>query len=98
MLGADCDSVDVPDIRTLMESKRESLARFIYTVRPLQEVYTLPPTSLHIFYDRAGDLIAFNRNASLFLNLRYFEQWRECSSLLRVVDILTLSASQMMQR
>ena len=60
-----------------MKSKGESLARFIYTIRPLQEVYTLPPTSLHIFYDRAGDLIAFNRNASLFLNLRFFEQWRK---------------------
>lgn len=63
-----------------MQTKNESLARFIYTIRPLQEVYTLPPTSLHIFYDRAGDLIAFNRNASLFLNLRYFEQWRKCHS------------------
>ena len=71
-------SADVPDVRHLMQTKNESLARFIYTIRPLQEVYTLPPTSLHIFYDRAGDLIAFNRNASLFLNLRYFEQWREC--------------------
>lgn len=68
---------DVPDARTLMQQKHESLARFIYTVRPLREVYTLPPTSLHIFYDRAGELIAFNRNASLFLNLRYFEQWRK---------------------
>ncbi|RDX42682.1 hypothetical protein OH76DRAFT_1410943 [Lentinus brumalis] len=68
---------DVPDVRSLMQTKSESLARFIYTIRPLQEVYTLPPTSLHIFYDRAGDLIAFNRNASLFLNLRYFEQWHD---------------------
>ncbi|RPD65851.1 hypothetical protein L226DRAFT_529987 [Lentinus tigrinus ALCF2SS1-7] len=68
---------DVPDVRNLMQTKSESLARFIYTIRPLQEVYTLPPTSLHIFYDRAGDLIAFNRNASLFLNLRYFEQWHD---------------------
>ncbi|TBU28918.1 hypothetical protein BD311DRAFT_721461 [Dichomitus squalens] len=68
---------DVPDARTLLQQKNESLARFIYTIRPLQEVYTLPPTSLHIFYDRAGELIAFNRNASLFLNLRYFEQWHD---------------------
>lgn len=70
---------DVLDARTLMQQKGESLARFIYTVRPLREVYTLPPTSLHIFYDKAGELIAFNRNASLFLNLRYFEQWRKRS-------------------
>ena len=46
-------------------------------MRPLAEVYRLPLTSLHIFYDLAGELIAFNRNASIFLNLRYFEAWRE---------------------
>ncbi|KAI9067076.1 hypothetical protein FKP32DRAFT_1644765 [Trametes sanguinea] len=68
---------DVPDLRNLMQAKRDSLARFIHIIRPLQDVYTLPPTSLHIFYDRAGELIAFNRNASLFLNLRYFEQWHD---------------------
>ncbi|KAH9946348.1 uncharacterized protein BXZ73DRAFT_86493 [Epithele typhae] len=68
---------DVPDMKSFMKTKSESLARFIYTIRPLQEVYTLPPTSLHIFYDRAGELIAFNRSASLFLNLRYFEQWHD---------------------
>ncbi|KAI0670652.1 hypothetical protein C8Q78DRAFT_1037269 [Trametes maxima] len=68
---------DVPDVKSFMQTKSEPLARFIYTIRPLQEVFTLPPTSLHIFYDRAGELIAFNRNASLFLNLRYFEQWHD---------------------
>lgn len=68
---------DVPDLRNLMQTKKDSLARFIHIIRPLQDVYTLPPTSLHIFYDREGELIAFNRNASLFLNLRYFEQWRK---------------------
>ncbi|KAI0646791.1 hypothetical protein C8Q79DRAFT_956470 [Trametes meyenii] len=68
---------DVPDVKSFLQTKSESLARFIYTIRPLQEVFTLPPTSLHIFYDRAGELIAFNRNASLFLNLRYFEQWHD---------------------
>ncbi|KAI8998895.1 hypothetical protein BD414DRAFT_519966 [Trametes punicea] len=68
---------DVPDIRGLMQAKRDSLARFIHIIRALQEVYSLPPQSLHIFYDRAGELIAFNRNASLFLNLRYFEQWHD---------------------
>ena len=66
---------DVPDAQ-FMQQKRDSLARFVYVIRPLREVYTLPPTSLHIFFDRAGELIAFNRNGSLFLNLRFFEQWR----------------------
>ncbi|KAI0637255.1 hypothetical protein C8Q77DRAFT_1216014 [Trametes polyzona] len=68
---------DFPNGKELMRAKRDVLARFIYTIRPLQDVYTLPPSSLHIFYDSAGDTIAFNRNASLFLNLRYFEQWHD---------------------
>jgi len=53
------------------------LARFIHVVKPLGEVYKLPPTSLHIFYDTGGEMIAFNRNASIFLNLRYYEAWHD---------------------
>ncbi|KAI0781217.1 hypothetical protein BD413DRAFT_667167 [Trametes elegans] len=68
---------DLPDAKSLMQTKSESLARFIYTIRPLQEVYALPPSSLHIFFNRAGKLIAFNRDASLFLNLWYFEEWHD---------------------
>lgn len=56
--------------------KKDVLARFIYVVQPLIEVYKLPATSVNVFYDLAGQLIAFNRNASLFVNLRYFEAWR----------------------
>ncbi|KAH9951982.1 hypothetical protein B0H21DRAFT_817732 [Amylocystis lapponica] len=62
---------------SMMTVKSEVLARFIYVIRPLSEVYKLPTTSVHIFYDLAGELIAFNRNASLFLNLRYFEAWHD---------------------
>ena len=40
-------------------------------------VHSLPLTSLHIFYDLDGGLIAFNRNGSIFFNLRYYETWRE---------------------
>lgn len=68
---------DVPEPTTLMTRMRDPLARFIYVVIPLAEIYHLPMTSLHIFYDMAGGLIAFNRNGSVFLNLRYFEAWRE---------------------
>ena len=34
---------------------------------------------MHVFYDVTGGLIAFNRNASLFMNLRFFEGWRAYS-------------------
>ncbi|KDQ27869.1 hypothetical protein PLEOSDRAFT_50988 [Pleurotus ostreatus PC15] len=59
----------------VLETKRDEIARFIHVVSPLAKVYNLPMSSLHIFYDLGGGLIAFNRNASIFLNLRYFEAW-----------------------
>ncbi|KAI0083802.1 hypothetical protein BDY19DRAFT_975723 [Irpex rosettiformis] len=68
---------DVANPKSVMTSKRDSIARFIHVVRPLAEVYELPPTSLHVFYDVSGATIAFNRNASLFLNLRFFEAWHD---------------------
>jgi hypothetical protein len=68
--------IDVPEPHTFLTRKRDSLARFIHVVTPLANVYSLPMTALHIFYDLAGGLIAFNRNGSLFLNLRFFEAWR----------------------
>jgi hypothetical protein len=43
----------------------------------LAHLYQLPLTSLHIFFDLEGGLIAFNRNGSVFLNLRYYECWRK---------------------
>jgi hypothetical protein len=72
---------DVPEPHNFTSRKRDSLARFIHIVTPLANVYSLPMTALHIFYDLAGGLIAFNRNGSLFLNLRFFEAWRTYTSL-----------------
>ncbi|KAG1726435.1 uncharacterized protein EDB91DRAFT_1263755 [Suillus paluster] len=57
--------------------KHDSLARFIHVVTPLANVYNLPVTALHIFYDLTGGLIAFNRSGSLFLNHRFFEAWHD---------------------
>ena len=59
-----------------MGEKKDSIARFIWILQPIQELYNLPPNSVHIFYKLAGGTIAFNRNASIFLNLRYFETQR----------------------
>ena len=60
-----------------MRFKQEAIARFIHVMTPLSKIYQLPLTSLHIFYDLEGGIIAFNRNGSIFLNLRYFEAWRK---------------------
>lgn len=68
---------DVPEPATFMTRKLEIIARFIHVVAPLSKVYGLPTTALHIFCDSAGGLIAFNRNGSIFLNLRFFEAWHD---------------------
>jgi hypothetical protein len=64
-----------------MTTKQLTLARFIHVITRLGAVYKLPPTSLHVFYDKAGSLIAFNSSGSLFCNLRYYEAWRTLPSL-----------------
>ena len=48
--------VDVPDTDTFMARMRDPLARFIHVVTPLAQIYNLPMTSLHVFYDMAGGL------------------------------------------
>ncbi|KIK92678.1 hypothetical protein PAXRUDRAFT_829728 [Paxillus rubicundulus Ve08.2h10] len=68
---------DVPNTNTFMTRMHDPLARFVHIITPIARTYNLPMTSLHIFYDMAGGLIAFNRNGSLFLNLRYFEAWHD---------------------
>jgi len=59
-----------------MERKRDVLARFLHVLLPLVSIYKIPQTSLHVFADKEGQLVAFNRGGSLFMNLRYFEAWR----------------------
>lgn len=46
-------------------------------VKPVGEVFTLDPRSLHVFFDTSGPLMAFNRNGSLYLNLRYYLSWHD---------------------
>jgi hypothetical protein len=68
--------VDLPEPELLMKQKHDILGRFLDVLKPLMEVYTITQTSLHIFADKEGRFISFNRDGNLFLNLRYFEAWR----------------------
>ncbi|KAG8767052.1 hypothetical protein FRC20_008308, partial [Serendipita sp. 405] len=61
----------------LLQTKLDSIRRFITIIRPLKKVYKLPDASLHIFYDLSGPVIAFNAGGALFLNLRYYEGWHD---------------------
>lgn len=72
-------NLDVPNPAELLKTKKDSIARFIHVIIPILELYQLPATTVHIFCDLAGSTIAFNRNASIFLNLRYYEAWRMCN-------------------
>ncbi|TFK75311.1 hypothetical protein BDN72DRAFT_892280 [Pluteus cervinus] len=70
-------SEEVPQRGDLMQTKRDALARFIHIAKGLSRVYNLSEANLHIFYDLTGPLIAFNRNGSLFMNLRFYEAWHD---------------------
>jgi hypothetical protein len=81
--------IDLPEGRSLIQRKHDVLARFSQVLKYLAEVYKIPLTSLHIFADKERQLIAFNRNGSLFVNLGYFEAWRtSCVSVLSRHSIL----------
>ncbi|KAG8895150.1 hypothetical protein FRB99_000734 [Tulasnella sp. 403] len=69
---------DIPNPQQVALGKQAVIGRFASeVVAPLQGVYKLPPSSLHIFYDTKGGLIAFNKRGGIFLNLRYYESWHD---------------------
>jgi len=70
-------SRDTRQPQSIMTTKHDAIARFIHVIKPLVKIYNIPFTALHIFYDQSGEMIAFNRNASIFLNLRYYEAWHD---------------------
>ena len=59
-----------------MKRKHKVLSRFLDVLKLLLEVYSISQTSLHIFADKEGRFISFNRDGNIFLNLRFFEEWR----------------------
>ncbi|KAF9451267.1 hypothetical protein P691DRAFT_796992 [Macrolepiota fuliginosa MF-IS2] len=63
--------------QSILTVKSSAIARFIHIMTSLARVYGLDLLHLHIFYDTKGSLIAFNRNGSIFLNLRYYEAWHD---------------------
>ncbi|KAF8581823.1 hypothetical protein K439DRAFT_1513339 [Ramaria rubella] len=66
------------DAKAAVEKMRPAIARFgDLVLQPLVRLYNIPSTSVHIFQDWEGPLIAFNRNGSLFLNLRYYVAWHD---------------------
>jgi hypothetical protein len=72
-----------------MKRKHKVLGRFLVVLKLLLGVYSIPQTSLHIFADKEGRFISFNRGGNIFLNLLFFEEWRtSCVSVLLWHSIL----------
>jgi len=68
---------DIPNPKSIiLGSKLEPIMRFLeMIVSPLKEIYGIPSTSVHVFYNLARPTIAFNCDGALFLNLQYYEGW-----------------------
>lgn len=69
---------NVADVDSFRRQHSEAMSRFVIrVVMPVAQVFELDPRALHIFWDEAGPLVAFNRNGGLYLNLRYYEAWHD---------------------
>ena len=67
---------DILDHAELLEEKKHTITRFIGVLVPILDLFQLCPNSVHIFYGCPGSPVTFNRNKSIFLNLRSYETLR----------------------
>ncbi|KEQ99194.1 hypothetical protein AUEXF2481DRAFT_36502 [Aureobasidium subglaciale EXF-2481] len=59
---------------TFLQTHATQLNAFAALLLDVGNVFLLRPQSLHIYYNESGSSIAFNRQGSIFCNLRYFLQ------------------------
>lgn len=67
-------SADPTDSGRFLQTHAAGLAHFTALLAEAATIFELAPATLNIFHDAQGATIAFNRNGSLFCNLRYFLQ------------------------
>ncbi|KAI0157291.1 hypothetical protein GGR57DRAFT_461467 [Xylariaceae sp. FL1272] len=69
-------SRDVPHLQkdTFLAANHGAINSFASLLKEVGEVYQMNRSVLHIFYDESGGTIAFNRDGSIFCNLRFFKQ------------------------
>lgn len=68
------NSISSEERAKFLQSHAQQLNAFAYLLLDIGSVFLLKPQSLHIYYNEAGSSIAFNRDGSVFCNLRYFLQ------------------------
>ncbi|KAI1419115.1 hypothetical protein F5Y12DRAFT_304470 [Xylaria sp. FL1777] len=67
---------NIPDLQTgaFLSSNHAAINSFAALLKDVGDVYQIPRNVLHIFYDQSGNTIAFNRDGSIFCNLRFYIQ------------------------
>ncbi|KAJ2990920.1 hypothetical protein NUW58_g2727 [Xylaria curta] len=69
-------SSNIPHRETgvFLSSNHAAINSFAALLKDVGDVYQIPKNVLHIFYDEGGNTIAFNRDGSIFCNLRFYIQ------------------------
>jgi hypothetical protein len=67
-------SRDLSSPTTFLSQNVSALNGFAALLHDIGDVFALPRSALHIFYDEIGGTIAFNSNGSIFCNFRFFSQ------------------------
>ncbi|KAI5865567.1 hypothetical protein GGS23DRAFT_559841 [Durotheca rogersii] len=62
------------DPAQFLVANHRSINSFASLLQDVGDVYSINRSALHIFYDETGNTIAFNRNGSVFCNLRFYVQ------------------------
>ncbi|KAI1765918.1 hypothetical protein GGR53DRAFT_241878 [Hypoxylon sp. FL1150] len=57
-----------------LSANHGAINTFASILAEVSDVYSISRSALHVFYDEAGGTIAFNRDGSIFCNLRFFIQ------------------------
>ncbi|KAJ3270556.1 hypothetical protein HDV01_007706 [Terramyces sp. JEL0728] len=60
----------------IISSNTEGISRFGKVLLFISKCFNLPDNAVHIYLDSDGSTIAFNRNKTLFFNLRYYLAWQ----------------------
>ncbi|CAJ2508239.1 Uu.00g094250.m01.CDS01 [Anthostomella pinea] len=62
------------DAGLFLSSNHGAINAFASLLKEVGDVYAIKKSALHIFYDESGGTIAFNRDGSIFGNLRFYLQ------------------------
>ncbi|RIA99607.1 hypothetical protein C1645_811167 [Glomus cerebriforme] len=81
---------DLDQSEILSRSRTVTLSQFVNILKDLADVFELSPKDIHIFYDNNANSIAFNRDGTLFFNLKFYLELhkKECE-IKPTIDVMT---------